>query len=71
MTRSKLKHSAFLAIFTTSYITFTIIAVNIGFVYNFIFIWLRSWLIAIFLSLPSLLFITPVIEKHIKNKINK
>lgn len=53
------------AIIVTSYITFTLVVLNIGFVKNFLFIWLRSWLIAFLLALPSLLFVAPYIRKKI------
>ncbi|MDD5152183.1 MAG: DUF2798 domain-containing protein, partial [Flavobacterium sp.] len=62
-----LKISLFTAMIVTSYMTFIIIAVNIGFVYNFLFIWLRSWLIAFVIATPSIHIIVP----HIKEKLDK
>ncbi|MDD5151978.1 MAG: DUF2798 domain-containing protein [Flavobacterium sp.] len=62
-----LKISLFTAMIVTSYMTFIIIAVNIGFVYNFLFIWLRSWLIDFVIATPSIHIIAP----HIKEKLNK
>lgn len=59
-------HALIMGFFTTSYITFSIIAINIGFVANFLFLWLRSWFIAFLLVTPSLLFISPFLEKHLK-----
>jgi hypothetical protein len=55
------------AIVVTSYITFTLVAVNVGFVQNFLFIWLRSWLIAFLLAVPSLMFVVP----YVKSKLEK
>ena len=64
--KSTLKFASVTAFVVTSYITFTLVAVNIGFVNNFISLWLRSWLIAFLLAVPSLLFITPFIREKLK-----
>lgn len=61
-------HNIIMGAFTTSYITFAIVAINIGFVDDFIFFWLRSWFIAFLLLTPSLLFIAPILEKYLKKK---
>ena len=66
ITKSTLKFASVTGLVVTSYITFTLVAVNIGFVNNFISIWLRSWLIAFLLAVPSLLFITPFIREKLK-----
>jgi hypothetical protein len=63
--KSSLKFAVITGIVVTSYITFTLVAVNIGFINNFIFIWLRSWLIAFLLAVPSLLFVAPFIRKSL------
>ncbi|NOU39036.1 MAG: DUF2798 domain-containing protein [Ferruginibacter sp.] len=55
-----------MAIIVTSYISFILVAVNAGFHNNFIFIWLRSWLIAFVIAFFSLLFVAPVIRKKLK-----
>ena len=67
MKAKELKISIITALIVTSYMTFIIIAVNIGFVYNFLFIWLRSWLIAFVIATPSIHIIAP----YIKEKANK
>lgn len=70
VTKTNRTHAFIMGFFTTSYITFTIIAINIGFVDNFLFLWLRTWFIAFLLVFPSLIFIAPILEKHLK-KVNK
>jgi hypothetical protein len=50
----------------TSYITFTLVAVNMGFTNRFLLTWLRSWLIAYILVIPSLLYVAPFIRKQLK-----
>ena len=67
MKAKELKLSIITALIVTSYMTFIIIAVNIGFVYDFVFIWLRSWLIAFIIATPSIHIIAP----YIKEKANK
>ena len=67
MKAKELKLSIITALIVTSYMTFIIITVNIGFVYNFLFIWLRSWLIAFVIATPSIHIIAP----FIKEKANK
>ena len=54
------------AIVVTSYITFTLVAVNVGFVQKFLFIWLRSWLIAFLLTVPSLMFVAPFVKSKLE-----
>ena len=65
MTKAHLKFALIASLVVTSYITFTLVAVNIGFKTDFIFKWLRSWLIAYTLVVPSLLFVAPFIRKKL------
>lgn len=65
ISKKELKTATIVAFVVTSYITFTLVAVNVGFIQNFIFVWLRSWLIAFILALPSLLFVAPFIRKKL------
>ena len=65
MTKSNLKFAVAMGSIATSYITFTLVAVNVGFVSNFLFLWFRSWLIAFLLVVPSLLFVAPIIRKRL------
>ena len=46
MTRQNLLITGLTAWVVTSYITFCLVAVNIGFRADFVWLWLRSWLIA-------------------------
>ncbi|MFV8370753.1 DUF2798 domain-containing protein [Flavobacterium sp. LB2R40] len=60
-----IKASLLTTFIVTSYISFTLVAVNVGFTDGFVFIWLRSWLIAFFLATPSLLIVGPFIRKKL------
>jgi hypothetical protein len=64
--KSNLKSSFLIALIVTSYITFTLVAVNVGFIKNFIYIWLRSWLIAFLFAVPSLLYVAPFVRNKLK-----
>lgn len=62
MDKSNLKFAIVYGLLVTSYISFTIAFVNIGFSKNFIYTWLRSWTIAFILVVPSLLFLAPYVR---------
>ena len=51
------------ALTVTSYISFVLVAVNVGFGATFLVVWLRSWAIAVLLATPSLRYVAPVIRK--------
>gem|GEM_PF-1672703 len=66
MSKSDLKFAIVYGLLVTSYISFTIAFVNIGFTSSFIFTWLRNWSKAFILIVPSLLFISPIVRKIIE-----
>lgn len=68
MKTKDLKFSLIMAFMVTSYISFILVIVNVGFTSNFIFIWLRSWLIAFVLATPSLLLVAPLIRDKIEKR---
>jgi hypothetical protein len=59
----KIAFALIMGIITTCIISFTLVAVNVGFGPSFIKIWFRSWLIAYLIVIPSLLIIAPKIQK--------
>ncbi len=67
--KNKTKVAILTAFIVTSYISFTLVMINIGFVKNLFLIWLKNWMIAFLLAIPSLLFIAPYIKKRIENKL--
>lgn len=50
---------------TTGIVSFTVIAANIGFEKQFAMIWMRSWAVAYFVAVPSILLIAPQVEKAV------
>lgn len=65
MKKTALTFALITGLIITSYVTFTIVAVNAGFKNDFLLIWLRSWFIAYSLVVPSLLFVAPFIRKKL------
>lgn len=65
MKKTSLTFALITGLIITSYVTFTIVAANAGFKDQFLLIWLRSWLIAYSLVVPSLLFVAPLIRKKL------
>ncbi len=61
--KHKIVFALIMGIITTCIISFTLVAVNVGFGPSFIKIWLRSWLLAYVIVIPSLLIIAPKIQK--------
>ena len=43
-----------------------LIFINFGLVENFIFIWMRSFIIAFTVAFPTAFFITPIVQKIVK-----
>ncbi|MFJ1288396.1 DUF2798 domain-containing protein [Acinetobacter baumannii] len=60
--RKEIKTVATIASVVTSYITFILVALNLGFTNKFLFAWLRSWAIAATLVFLSILFVAPIIR---------
>jgi Protein of unknown function (DUF2798) len=50
---------------TTFFVTFVLVAVNLGFTERFLFVWMRSWAIAATMVALSILFVAPKIRKFL------
>ena len=48
-----------MGIVTTGLVSFTLIAVNVGFVPTFIAVWIKSWALAYIVAIPAILLISP------------
>jgi hypothetical protein len=58
----KIAFAAIMGIITTGIISFTLISLNIGFVANFLVIWLKSWSIAYLIVIPVILLVGPKVQ---------
>lgn len=47
----------------------TLILINLGFVENFFFIWMRSFLLAFIIAFPTAISVVPVVQKIVKKII--
>ncbi len=54
----------------TFYISFVLVAINAGIKENFLFIWMRSWLCAFLLAVPSLRYVGPSVRVFFNRKFN-
>jgi hypothetical protein len=61
--KQKIAFALLMGIVTTGVISFTLIAINIGFTNRFAPIWLRSWGIAYLVVIPAILLIGPQVQR--------
>jgi len=61
--KNRILFALVMGIVTTGIISFTLIAVNIGFGERFLHIWLKSWGMAYLVVIPAILIIGPQIQK--------
>lgn len=60
--KQKIAFALLMGIVTTGVISFTLIAINVGFTKQFAQIWLRSWSIAYLIVIPAILLIGPQVQ---------
>jgi hypothetical protein len=65
--REKIAFAMIMGIITTGIISFTLISINIGFVPNFLVIWLKSWSMAYLLVIPVILLVGPKVQKLVSS----
>ena len=64
--REKIAFAMIMGIITTGIISFTLISINIGFVANFLVIWLKSWSTAYLIVIPVILLVGPRVQKLVE-----
>jgi hypothetical protein len=69
--KHKLIFALLMGIMTTAIISFTVIAINIGFGDHFLAIWLKSWGLAYLVVIPCILFIGPLVEKLVQKLLGE
>lgn len=67
--KRKVVFALLMGIITTGIISFSLIAINIGFHNSFVQLWLKSWLLAYILVIPAILFIAPLVERFVNRII--
>jgi hypothetical protein len=63
--KKRILFALIMGVITTIVISFTIIALNVGFVGNFIAIWFRSWCLSYFLAVMATIFIAPRVQSFV------
>ena len=61
----KVVFALIMGVITTGIISFSLIAINIGFTDTFVQIWLKSWLLAYIFVIPAILFVAPPVERFV------
>jgi integral membrane sensor domain MASE1 len=61
--KRKIAFALLMGIITTAIVSFTLVAVNVGFSARFLPVWLRSWVIAYLVVIPVILVISPALQK--------
>lgn len=60
--KKKIAFALMMGVITTGLISFTVISINVGFIKNFVFVWLKSWFIGYFVVVPIILFVAPKVQ---------
>lgn len=66
--KQKILFAVVMGSITTALVSFTVIAVNLGFDKAFVTLWLRSWLISYMVAVPSIILIGPRVQSFL-NKL--
>jgi len=61
--RQKIAFAMIMGVVTAGIISFALISLNIGFVANFLVIWLKSWSMSYLIVIPAILLIGPKVQK--------
>lgn len=69
--KQKIIFAMVMGIITTGIISFSLIALNVGFSENFIRIWLKSWVVGYFMVVPIILTVGPQLQKLIDRLVKK
>jgi len=67
--KNKIAFALYMGVITTGIISFSLIAINLGFTENFLKVWLKSWGMAYVLVIPAILIIGPRVQKVIDQNI--
>ncbi|ABR64315.1 DUF2798 domain-containing protein [Sinorhizobium medicae] len=63
--KRKIAFALSMGIVTTGLISFTLLALNLGFSSGFVLTWLRSWSIAYLIVIPAILLVGPRLQAQI------
>ena len=61
--KKKIVFALLMGLITTGMISFTLIAINLGFSERFLQVWFKSWVMAYIIVIPVILIIGPIVQK--------
>ena len=64
--KQKIAFALIMGIVTTGIISFTLIAINLGWPFIYLGIWIKSWGVAYLIVIPAILIISPFVEKLVR-----
>ncbi|MCF2486911.1 DUF2798 domain-containing protein [Dyadobacter sp. CY347] len=64
--KQRIAFAMIMGVITTGIISFSLVSINIGFVANFLVIWLKSWIMAYMLVIPVILIVGPRVQKMVE-----
>lgn len=68
--KRKVAFAMLMGVKTTGLISFSLLAINLGFSKDFLAIWLRSWSIGYAIAVPSILLVGPRLQAQIDKLID-
>lgn len=67
--KRKIAFALSMGVVTTGIISFTLLALNLGFTRDFALVWLRSWGLAYLIVIPAILLIGPRLQAQVDRLI--
>lgn len=67
--KRKIAFALIMGLITTSVISFTLIAFNVGFGERFLKVWLKSWAMAYLIVIPLILVVSPRLQKWVDKNL--
>jgi Protein of unknown function (DUF2798) len=67
--KRKIAFAILMGLVTTGIISFSILAINLGFSQRFLLVWLRSWAMGYVLVIPAILLIGPRVQAQVERLI--
>jgi hypothetical protein len=69
--KQKVAFAMIMGVITTGTISFTLIAINLGFSERFLRIWLKSWGVGYAVAIPAILILGPVVQRTVDRWLAK
>lgn len=69
--KKKIAFAVLMGIVTTGLISFSLMAVNIGFTERFILVWFRAWALSYMISIPTILLLASKVQQLVDRIFDK